>query len=219
MKVEPMTAFAVSPMANRTDLKVQQGIVYFTLKESSRPLHFDTPVENATIDDLSMIDGELKGYVRAVADVTEIGVLSGGAAMLKLGSDEIAVFSGEKLTVVIADSEKTTSANKEQKNLNKNTRFTIGAIHGDSASGAGGHGGGFGPGPGGGGGGFGPGPGGGGFGPGPGGGGFGPGPGGGGPGGGNGGGDGGGGPGGGNGGGDGGGGPGGGPGGGNGGGD
>jgi len=47
MKVEPMTAFAVSPMANRTDLKVQQGIVYFTLKESSRPLHFDTPVENA----------------------------------------------------------------------------------------------------------------------------------------------------------------------------
>jgi hypothetical protein len=138
MAVEPKTAFSVSPMATRNDLMIQQGTVYFTLKEYSRPLHFDTPIENATTGDLFMISDELKGYVRAVEDVTEIGVLSGGAATLKIGSEEIALFPGEKLTIAAADPGKTASATNAQGSLNTNTHITIGAIQGDTGFGAGG---------------------------------------------------------------------------------
>ena len=139
LEVEPKTAFSVSPMANRNDLMVQKGTVYFSLKESSRPLHFDTPIENATIGNLFLIDDELQGYVRAVEDVTEIGVLRGGAAMLGIGSDEIAVFSGEKLTIATPEHGKTNTATNEQESLSANTNYMIGAIHGGRGSGAGGH--------------------------------------------------------------------------------
>ncbi|MFC1882564.1 hypothetical protein ACFL2S_13855, partial [Thermodesulfobacteriota bacterium] len=142
MEVEPKTAFSVSPMANRNDLIVQKGTVYFSLKESSRQLHFDTPIGNATIGNLFITKGELKGYVRAVEDVTEIGVLSGGAALLGIGSDEIAVFSGEQLTIANAEHGKTTPAANRQESLSTNTNITIGAIHGGRGSGAGGPGGG-----------------------------------------------------------------------------
>jgi hypothetical protein len=138
MEVEPKTAFSVSPMPNRNNLKVQKGTVYFSLKESSRPLNFDTPIENATIGNLFLIEDELQGYVRAAEDVTEIGILRGGAAMLGIGSNEIAVFSGEKLAIANAEHEKTNNATNEQESLSTNTNFTIGAIHGSRGSGAGG---------------------------------------------------------------------------------
>ncbi|MGD9054254.1 MAG: hypothetical protein PVG17_20520, partial [Desulfobacterales bacterium] len=48
MQVEPKTAFSVNQTANRNELMVQQGTVYYSLNESSRPLHFDTPIEKAT---------------------------------------------------------------------------------------------------------------------------------------------------------------------------
>ena len=54
MEVESKTAFSVSPMANRHDLMVHQGTIYYSLNESSRPLHFDTPIEDVTIGDLYM---------------------------------------------------------------------------------------------------------------------------------------------------------------------
>jgi hypothetical protein len=138
MEVEPKTSFSVSPMPNRNNLKVQNGTVYFSLKESSRLLHFDTPIENATIGNLFFTEDELQGYVRAAEDVTEIGILRGGTAMLEIGSNEISVFSGEKLAIARAEHGKTDTATNEQKSLSTNTNFTIGAIHGSSGSGAGG---------------------------------------------------------------------------------
>ena len=42
MEVEPKTSFSVSSMTNRHDLMVQQGTIYYSINESSRPLHFDT---------------------------------------------------------------------------------------------------------------------------------------------------------------------------------
>ena len=138
MEVEPKTAFSVSPMPNRNDLKVEKGTVYFSLKESSRPQHFDTPIGNVTIGNLFLIEDELQGYVRAAEDVTEIGILRGGAAMLGIGSNEIAVFSGEKLAIANAEHGKTNNATNEQESLSTNTNFTILAIHGGRGSGAGG---------------------------------------------------------------------------------
>jgi hypothetical protein len=138
LEVEPKTAFSVSPMPNRNDLKVEQGTVYFSLKESSRPQHVDTPIEDVIIGNLFLNEDELQGYVRAAEDVTEIGILRGGAAMLGIGSDEIAVFSGEKLAIANAEHGKTNNATNEQKRLSKNTNFTIVAIHDGKGSGAGG---------------------------------------------------------------------------------
>jgi hypothetical protein len=140
MQVEPKTAFSVSPMANRNDLTVQQGTVYYSLKESSRPLHFDTPTEKATTGNLYMTNVELKGYVRAVEGVTEIGVLDGGAMMLEIGSDKLSVFSGEKLTITSADSGKNAvvTIKQAEAGLNTNTKYMIETISSTGNYGAGG---------------------------------------------------------------------------------
>ena len=135
MEVEPKTTFSVNPMANRHYLMVQLGTVYYSLKESSRSLYFDTPTEKATTGDFYMTSGELKGYVRAVEDVTEIGVLSGGTMILKVASGEMAVFSGEKLTITAADSGKNAVATVEQAGLSTNKKYTIEAISSIGSSG------------------------------------------------------------------------------------
>jgi hypothetical protein len=142
MTVKPKTVFSVSPMADRHDVLVQQGTVYYSLKESSGPLHFDTPAENMTTGDLYMTDDELRGYVRVVGNDTEIGVLSGGSMMIEIGSDEMVVLSGKKITIVLADSGKTAPANIAQEGLSTNTKYTISAIevsehpdHGESREG------------------------------------------------------------------------------------
>jgi hypothetical protein len=109
--VEPKTVFSVSLMANRHYVLVQKGAVYFSINESSRPLHFDTPAGNATTGDLSMTEGELiRGYVRVVGNETEIGVMSGGSMMLEIGSEEFAVASGKKITLALVYLEKTAPA-------------------------------------------------------------------------------------------------------------
>jgi len=142
MTVKPKTVFSVSPMADRHDVLVQQGTVYYSLNESSRPLHFDTPAENMTTGDLYMTDDELRGYVRVVGNDTEIGVLSGGSMMLETGSGEMAVLSGKKITITLADSGKTAPANIAQEGLSTNRKYIISAIevskhpeHGDLGGG------------------------------------------------------------------------------------
>ena len=137
IEVEPKTAFSFSPMINRHYLIVKQGTVYYSLNEYSRPLHFDTPTLKATTGNLHMTNSELMGYVRAVEDVTEIGVLGGGIMMLKVGSDELAVFPGEKLTISTADSGKNAVATIEQAGLSSNTKYTFGAISSIGSSGVG----------------------------------------------------------------------------------
>ena len=135
IEVEPKTAFSFSPMINRHYLIVKQGTVYYSLNEYSRPLHFDTPTLKATTGNLHMTNSELKGYVRAVEDVTEIGVIGGGIMMLKVGSDELAIFPGEKLTISTADSGKNAVATIEQAGLSTNTKYTFGAISSIGSSG------------------------------------------------------------------------------------
>ena len=128
MEVEPKTAFSVSQMTNHHDLMVRQGTVYYSLNKSTRPLHFDMPIEKVTIDKLDMTSSELKGYVRAAKDAAEIGVFGGGTMTLELGSDKMSVFSGKKLTIAVADTEKKASANKEVESLKTNKSYTIEAI-------------------------------------------------------------------------------------------
>jgi hypothetical protein len=122
MVVEPDTVFSVKPMANRHELYVQEGTIYYSLSESSRPLQFSTPAGDATTGDLTMTDSELKGYVRATGNTTEIGVIGGGTMMLATVSGEMAVTPGNAVTTGTSDSGTPVAGV-----LTKNQKFALGA--------------------------------------------------------------------------------------------
>ncbi len=128
MVAEPGTVFSISSMANRHDVLVQQGTVFYSLKESSRPLHFDTPAGNASTGDLTMTEGELRGYVRVVGNETEIGVIGGGSMTVATGSGEMTVTSGKKVTMTLADSGKTANAAGGQDGMSQNTKIALGVV-------------------------------------------------------------------------------------------
>ena len=50
-----------------------------------------------------MTDSELKGYVRATGNTTEIGVIGGGTMMLGTVSGEMAVTPGNAVTIGTSD--------------------------------------------------------------------------------------------------------------------
>lgn len=137
MVAEPGTIFSVSPMANRHDVLVQQGNIYYLLNESSRPLHFDTPAGEATIRDFSMTDGELRGNVRVAGNYTEIGVIGGGTMMVATDSTEMAITSGKKLTMTLADSGKAATATGEEEGMSQNTKIALGVAGAATVIGAG----------------------------------------------------------------------------------
>jgi hypothetical protein len=107
---------------------VQQGTVYYSLNETSRPLHFDTPAGSATTGDLSMTEGELRGYVRVAGNETEIGVIGGGSMTVATGSEEVPITSGKKITMTLADSGKTENAAGGQDGMSRNTKIALGVI-------------------------------------------------------------------------------------------
>jgi hypothetical protein len=127
MVVEPDTVFSVTPMANRHELYVQEGTIYYSLSESSRPLQFSTPAGDATTGDLTMTDSELKGYVRATGNTTEIGVIGGGTMMLGTVSGEMAVTPGNALTIGTGDPGTPVAGTVGAMPLTRNQSFAIGA--------------------------------------------------------------------------------------------
>ena len=128
MVVDPDTIFSVSPMANSNALMVQQGTVYYSLNESSRPLNFDTPAGNATTGDFSMTESQLRGYVRVVGNETEIGVIGGGSMTVATASGEVPVTSGKKVTMTLADSGKIANAAGGQEGMSRNTKIALGVV-------------------------------------------------------------------------------------------
>ena len=128
MVAEPGTVFSISTMADRHDVLVQQGTLYYSLNESSRPLQFDTPAGNATTGDLSMTDGELRGYVRVVGNETEIGVIGGGSMMVETGSGEMMITSGKKVSMTLTDPGTSVAAAGEQEGMSKNTKIALGVV-------------------------------------------------------------------------------------------
>ena len=126
MVVEPDTVFSVTPAANRHELYVQEGTIYYSLSESSRPLEFSTPAGDATTGDLAMTDSELKGYVRATGNATEIGVIGGGTMMLETASGEIAITPRNSVTTGTGDPVPV-AGTKEAGALTRNQKIALGA--------------------------------------------------------------------------------------------
>ena len=104
MVVDPGTVFSVQPMADRHEVFVQEGTVYFSVTESSRPMQFDTPGGVVTTRETSLTGSELKGYVRVSGQETEIGVIQGGTMRVETASGEMVIASGNQITITVAES-------------------------------------------------------------------------------------------------------------------
>ena len=107
---EPGTVFSVSPMADSNELLVQEGTVYFSVNESSRPLHFNTPAGVVTTRQTSLTDGELRGYVRVSGNEAEVGVIGGGTMIVDTPNGEMAILPGKQITLALVDPGTSTSA-------------------------------------------------------------------------------------------------------------
>ena len=103
MVTEPETTFAVAPQAGTTQLTVNQGTVYYSLSEASRPIHIDTPPGNASIREFSTTGSELKGYAQVSGSKTEIGVIEGGSMTVETSSGEMVVTPGKQVTIAMMD--------------------------------------------------------------------------------------------------------------------
>jgi hypothetical protein len=99
MVVDSGTVFSLEPTANSNELYVQEGTVYYSINESSRPMHINTPAGDVTTGDLTMTENELRGYVRVSGNETEIGVIGGGTMMVETTSGDMAVIPGRAITI------------------------------------------------------------------------------------------------------------------------
>jgi hypothetical protein len=154
--VESDTVFSVTPMADRHELFVHEGTVYYSLSESSRPLHFVTRAGDATTGDLNSADNEVRGYVRVTGNKTEIGVIGGGTMMIQTASGEMAVTPGKQITIAATGLATSGAAATETGGLTQNQKIALGvagaavlaggaiafAVSGGSSSGGGSGGGG-----------------------------------------------------------------------------
>jgi hypothetical protein len=126
MVVDPGTEFSVTPAANSTELFVKTGTVYFAINESSRPIHITTPSGDATTGDLTMTDSELRGYARVSGNETEIGVIGGGIMMLETASGEMAVTTGNAVTIAAIGEGSPSASGGNTGGLTRNQKIGIG---------------------------------------------------------------------------------------------
>lgn len=103
MVAEPETTFSVAPQAGTNQLTVQQGTVYYSLSEASRPMHINTPPGDASIREFSTTGSELKGYTQVSDSKTEIGVIEGGSMTVETSSGEMVVTPGKQVTIAMMD--------------------------------------------------------------------------------------------------------------------
>ena len=103
MVAESDTVFSVTPTANSNELLVQEGTVYFSVNESSRPLQFNTPSGVVTTRQTSVADSELRGYVRVSENEVEVGVIEGGTMVVDTPNGKMAIMSGKQVTLTLVE--------------------------------------------------------------------------------------------------------------------
>jgi hypothetical protein len=107
------TVFSVTQMAESNELLVQEGTVYFSINESSRPLQFNTPSGVVTTRQTSLTDGELRGYVRVSGNEAEVGVIGGGTMLVDTPNGEMAILPGKQVTLALVEPGTPASASTE----------------------------------------------------------------------------------------------------------
>jgi len=91
MVAEPDTTFSVTTQATANELTVQQGTVYYSLNEASRPLQINTT------------PGDAQGYVQVTDSKAEIGVIDGGSMTVETASGEMTITPGKQVTLAMVD--------------------------------------------------------------------------------------------------------------------
>jgi hypothetical protein len=130
MVVEPGTTFSVTSTADKHELYVQEGTIYYSLSESSRPLHFSSPAGDATTGDLTMADSQLNGYVNTAGCASEIGVIGGGELVLATASGDMLVTPGNAITFESSEPCLFAAGKEEPGRLSKNQKLALGAATG-----------------------------------------------------------------------------------------
>ena len=125
--VEKDTVFSLQPTADRYELYIQEGTVYYSMSESARPLYLKTPAGDATTGDLALSEPSLRGYVRASENKTEIGVIGGGTMMIQTASGEMAITPGKQVTIAALGSETPGAVATDPGGLTRNQKIAIGA--------------------------------------------------------------------------------------------
>lgn len=97
------TVFSVTPMADSNELLVQEGTVYFSVNEASRPMNFNTPSGAVTTRRTSLTDNELRGYVRVSGNESEVGVIRGGTMIVDTPNGEMAIMQGKQVTLALVE--------------------------------------------------------------------------------------------------------------------
>jgi hypothetical protein len=128
MVAEPDTVFSVSPMANSNELLVQEGTVYFSITESSRPIQFNTPAGVVTTRETSLTGSELKGYVRVSGNETEIGVIEGGTMTVETSSGEMAIVPGKQITIAVVNPDPSAAATGSEGGSTLVTDIALGVV-------------------------------------------------------------------------------------------
>ena len=130
MVADSGTEFSVESTAAGHTLYVQQGTVYYSMTESSRPMTFITPAGNATTGDVALNNSELKGFVRVAENKTEVGVIGGGYMTLETESGELIVVEGKKITMTAAEPETAVAAPIETGSggMSKRMQYALGAV-------------------------------------------------------------------------------------------
>ena len=103
MVAKPNALFSVSPMADSTELLVQESTVYFSINESSRPFRFNTPDGIVTTRQILLTDNELMGYVRVFNNKTEVGVIAGGTMKVDTPKGEMTIPPEKNVTLSRVD--------------------------------------------------------------------------------------------------------------------
>ena len=103
MVAQPDTTFSVTTQATANELTVQQGTVYYSLNETSRPLQINTTPGDASIRKFSVTKSELQGYVQVTDSKAEIGVIDGGSMTVETASGEMTITPGKQVTLAMVD--------------------------------------------------------------------------------------------------------------------
>ena len=159
---EDKSLFSLASAANLRKLQIKEGTVYFAVTKNSPSLSFITPSGSLAVLEILLNAAtdspQLKGYVSAKENGSELGIIKGGAMIVSTQQGEMMIESGQRLILAQADmdvgapEEKEASDEKkgqEEKKpgTSKNTKIIVGviaaaAVAGGAAALAGGGGGG-----------------------------------------------------------------------------
>jgi hypothetical protein len=104
---EDKSLFSVATSANRRELLIKEGTLYFAVSDMSRSLNFKTPFGMLAVLDILLNSAtgspQLKGYVSVKQNGSEIGIIEGGSMIVSTQQGEMMIESGKQITLAQAD--------------------------------------------------------------------------------------------------------------------